>query len=134
MASKVLSFTKEERLCSKKQLTALFSNGSSFLLYPFRVTWLLNPNQSQNFPVQVVISVPKKRFKLSVDRNLIKRKTKEAYRLNKEEFLYFFLGDKKVLLNLNYVGNEIHEFNFIKKKLKVVFSMLVKQIEANENN
>lgn len=129
MASKINSFKKEERLCSKKLLSELFNNGSSFLLYPFRVSWIFSTDHLQKYPVQVVIAVPKKRFKLSVDRNLIKRKIREAYRLNKAEHLYLNLGDRKILLGLSYVGNQIHEFDYLEKKLLAAFKLLLKQIE-----
>ncbi len=131
MASKVNNFKKEERLCSKKFLKELFDNGSSFLLYPFRVTWLASPDQSQNYPVQIVIAVPKKRFKSAVDRNLIKRRIKEAYRLNKQKYLYTVLNgqSKKILLALGYVGKEIHEYEFIEKKLLLMIKILIKEMK-----
>jgi|SRR6476659_1203714 ribonuclease P protein component len=134
MAFKIYSFQKEERLCSKKLLTTLFNNGSSFLLYPFRVTWLYSSESKQDFPVQLLTAVPKKRFKSSVDRNSIKRKIKEAYRLNKGEYLYAPLQEHKILLSLNYVGNQIHEFDYIQKKLLATFSLLLKKMEEHENH
>ncbi len=128
MVSKINSFEKEERLCSKKSLTGLFQNGSSFLIYPFRVTWLITPDFNQKTPVQVVVAVPKKRFKSSVDRNQIKRRIKEAYRLNKEEFLYpaLNLQNKKVLLAISYVGKEIHDFSLIQQKISSMMKLLLK--------
>lgn len=131
MTSKINSFRKEERLCSKKSLTELFQNGSSFLLYPFRVTTLKSPDQNQTFPIQVVIAVPKKRFKSSVDRNLIKRRTREAYRLHKELHLYQCLKENKILLGLSYVGTQIHEFDYIEGKLLLVMKSLIKKLEVN---
>ncbi len=130
MVSKILKFKKEERLCSKKLLDELFKNGSSFLVYPFRVTWLLSSDDEQKFPAKVVVGVPKKRFKHSVDRNLIKRRIKEAYRLNKEIYFYQNLNNKsiKLIVAINYVGKEAHDFGFIEKKLRLVFEENLKQI------
>lgn len=132
MVSKKNNFIKEERLCSKKRLSALFQNGSSFLFYPFRVTCLSSPVLTQKMPVQVVIAVPKKRFKSSVDRNLIKRRIKEAYRLNKETHLYPFLNQdhQKIILAINYVGKEIHDFDFIAQKLLGTFKTLSKNLAS----
>ena len=84
------TFKKEERLCNKKLIDKLFHNGSSFLCYPYRVSWLAVAEVVE-FPVQVLIAVPKKRYKRAIDRNLLKRRIREAYRLNKQEHLYSHL-------------------------------------------
>ena len=133
MLSKRYSFKKEERLCSKKFLKELFDNGSSFLIYPYRVIWLNSPNQNQPFPIQVVISVPKKRFKSAVDRNLIKRRTKEIYRMGKEEQLYPAVNShqKKILLGLSYVGKEIYDFDYLQQKIHNLFKTLIFKLQEN---
>ena len=79
------SFKKEERLNSKKKIKELFDKGSSFYLFPFKVIYLEQvPLDSGKSPChQIMISVPKRKFKKAVDRNLIKRRIREAYRLNK---------------------------------------------------
>lgn len=119
------TFTKEERLCSKKQIDLLYKNGSSFLLYPFRVSHLLVA-EPKIFPVQVLISVPKKRYKRAVDRNLLKRRIREAYRLNKAENFYLTqeIGSQCLLLSIQFIGKEIVEFNYIQTKLLLVFAKL----------
>lgn len=127
------TFLKEERLCSKKHLDLLFKNGSSFLLYPFRISYLF-VSEPTTFRVQVVISVPKKRYKRAVDRNLIKRRIREAYRLNKAEQLYKILASnqKNLLLSIQFVGKEILEFEFLQQKLTLVFEKF-KSITNGDN-
>ncbi len=119
------SFKKEERLCSKKLLEKLFHSGSSFLLYPFRIVWLPE-NLSADVPVQVVISVSKRNFKKAADRNLIKRRMREIYRLHKSEFLYSFISkdSAKLLLGINYIGKDIAAYSFMKKKLVAAIGKL----------
>ncbi len=120
------TFKKEERLCSKKLLEELFHNGSSFLLYPFRIIWLPSFHIDSSVPVQVVINVSKRRFKRASDRNLIKRRIREVYRLHKAELLYSFLAEREsqILLSLNYIGKEISEYALIEKKLKASLEKL----------
>ena len=112
------TFTKEERLCSKKLIDLLFKNGSSFLLYPFRVSYLL-ADQPSRYPCQVLINVSKKRYKRAVDRNLIKRRTREAYRLIKGTLLYPELQDQNqlLLLSIQFVGKSIYDFGMFEKKM-----------------
>lgn len=120
------TFKKEERLCSKKLLEKLFHNGSSFLLYPFRIVWLPSDVSDPSIPVQVVINVSKRRFKNATDRNLIKRRIREVYRLHKGDVLYPFFVEResRILLSINYIGKEISEYPLIEKKLKASLEKL----------
>lgn len=123
------NFKKEERLCSIKLIEKLFHNGSSFLVYPFRIVWLPEEFQSES-PVQILISVPKKKFKKAVDRSLLKRRIRELYRLHKSEELYPFLKEHSldILLAVNYIGNDISEYAFMEKKFKNALQRLKKSI------
>ncbi len=126
------SFKKEERLCNVKLIEKLFTDGSSFLVYPFRIVWLTEPSGSEH-PVQVLISVPKKRFKRAVDRNLIKRRIRELYRLHKSEYLLPFLNEHSsgLILGITYIGNEIGEYAFLDKKFKDALHRLKKLYLSN---
>ena len=123
--SKIYTFTKEERLCNKKLIDELFRNGSSFLVYPFKVSWLITA-EPQLYPAQVLFSVPKKRYKHAVDRNLLKRRMREAYRLSKEQYLYLPLKDmsKQIVFSIGYVGKEIADYAFIEKKMLKLLNSL----------
>jgi len=113
------TFKKEERLCNKRFLNDLFQSGSSFILYPYKVSFTKSTHLLP-FPAQVVISVPKRRFKKATDRNLIKRRMREAYRLQKQVLLYAFLSvvQEQLLISIQYIGKEIHTYTFMYDRLE----------------
>ena len=123
------TFKKEERLCNKKLIDGLFHSGSSFLCYPFRVSWLL-VDEAMPFPAQVMIVVPKKRYKRAVDRNLVKRRIREAFRLNKQQYLYQQLDEagKRIVFSINYVGKEILPSELIGKKMLKLLQQLNSEV------
>ena len=97
------TFKKNERLCSRKAIEELYSNGRSFYCRNFKVIYL-KQTETSPFPCQVVFSVPKRIFKRAVDRNLIKRRMREAYRILKPEF-YAQLNEKNTSLHLLVLYN-----------------------------
>ena len=123
------TFKKEERLCNKELIDELFHSGSSFLCYPFKVSWLYADELSV-YPVKVLLSVSKKRFKRAVDRNLIKRRMREAYRLHKQQYLYVVLNNtgKKILLSLGYIGKDIAGYDLIGKKMLRLLTQLSAEV------
>jgi len=126
------TFKKEERLCNKKLIDGLFHNGSSFLCYPFKVSWLAAP-AGQAVPVQVVFAVAKKRYKHAVDRNLIKRRMREVYRLLKQQALYDALltSEKTIILSIGFIGKEIADYSLMEKKmLKTLLQVSAQAIPA----
>ncbi|RSK23829.1 ribonuclease P protein component [Hymenobacter metallilatus] len=110
------SFPKEEHLCRKKLIEALFGQGSSFGLYPLRVVWrpTIAPTAA---PPQVLVSVSKRSFKRAVDRNYLKRLMREAYRLNKYRLLEAPGGHSVAQLAIIYTGKEKKPLSVVEKKL-----------------
>jgi len=125
------TFKKEERLCNKKLIDELFRNGSSFLCYPYKASWLL-VNEPTGVPVQILISVSKKRYKRAVDRNLVKRRIREAYRLTKQEHLYELLTalQKNIVFSVAYIGKEIELYPLMEKKMLKLLKQLSEQVTA----
>ena len=75
---------KEERLCSRKAIEELFSGGhQSVSAYPIRAVFM--PREEPG--IRIMVSVSKRYFKRAVKRNRIKRRIREAYRLQKELLL-----------------------------------------------
>ncbi len=109
------SFTKEERLCSKKLIEQLFREGSSFNLYPLRFIYIKQSPPAAIIP-QVLISVSKRNFKKAVDRNRLKRQIREAYRQNKT-ILFPNRQSSVQLLGILYIAKEKKPFKIIQKKL-----------------
>jgi ribonuclease P protein component len=107
-----LTFRKEERLKKEKLIKELFEKGSSFYLYPFKVYMMHNPDQAYAFH-QVLLSVSKRNFKRAVDRNLIKRRMREAFRINK----HTIAASNKLLIAYIYSAKEILTFAQIQERL-----------------
>ncbi len=113
MGQSKYSFSKKERLSGKKKIEELFRKGSSFYLNDFQVRYL---PLSEEPPHQVLISVPKRNFKKAVDRNLIKRRIRESYRLNKE-IIYRDAPSKSYYIAFIYLSKQILTFNDIHAQL-----------------
>lgn len=127
------SFTKAERLCSKKIFAELFDKANSFYSFPFRVVWVYNslPISSTS---QIAISVPKRAFKRAVDRNLIKRRIREAFRKNKHD-LYNFLEihNKHIAFVLIYREATITDYIITEKAVRVMLKKFLTILKEREN-
>lgn len=77
---------KDEKLCSRTAINRVFSEGRSAMAFPLRAAYRLRPRDGRP-PVQFLISIPKKRIRRAVNRVLLRRRTREAYRLNRGTLL-----------------------------------------------
>lgn len=131
-STQVFTFSKKERLCSKKLIENLFRSGRRMMVFPYRLHWqLVDSNRlPDNVPVQVLIATSKKKFHHAVDRNRVKRLTRECYRLHKPE-LYQYLESHNLtlILAINYVHNEIFDFATLMHKFDKLTTILVGEIE-----
>lgn len=127
--AKEFTLGKNERLKSRKLIEQLFSEGKNFAAGPFRVYYFISGAagnvSSSAFNVQFGTGVSSKNFKRAVDRNRIKRLTREAYRLQKLP-LYNKAEEKKIQLNVFfiYTGKDLPDFKLAKDKVAVALKKL----------
>lgn len=132
MAVKRFGFGKKEKLKSRKQIEELFLNGKNFSVFPLRVTYQFL--SSEETGVQVGITAGKKYFKKAVDRNRIKRLTREAYRLQKNDLIEVLKQKQlKGFLFFMYTDKTISSFSIIKDAMNKCLKRLEKLAGANEN-
>ena len=121
-------FPKNQKLCNEKAIERLFENGKSLTEKPFRIIYNIDNNNEDVF-LKSLIVIPKKRVRLASDRNVIKRRVKEAYRLQKSE-LEKYLKSKNHQLNLAiiYKKHEILDYKLIEEKIKLLLSRLKEEL------
>ena len=116
------SFHKTERLKSKIIFDELIASGSSVKKYPFILVWK-KLNVDQSYPIKIAFSVSKKRFPLAVERNEIKRKIREVYRLKKSG-IYANLNNNYAVL-LIYTPKKKIKRDFLNNKLTLIFEYFI---------
>ena len=122
------TFSKIERLCSKKAIDDLFANGKSKTQFPFKLIYKQSVFESP-FPLRAMFVVPKKKHKRANKRNDIKRRMREVYRLHKHT-LYETLKAQKLDLMFVCLTNEELEYAAIEKSMLQLMETLGK-VEFN---
>ena len=75
------SLSKSERLCGKIAVGGLMEHGKVYCTGCLRCKYLVRGDDA---PSRIMVSVPKRSFKRAVKRNLLKRRIRESYRLQKD--------------------------------------------------
>ena len=120
------NFPKNERLCGKKNIDNLFYRGSSISNTQIKIIW---DEQYSDITLKTLIVVPKKNIKKAVDRNMLKRRIREVFRVFnsslKEEIKK---KNKKLVIAIIYRSNEILSHKMIKQKISLILIRLIKTI------
>ena len=116
---------KDERLKSRKLINLLFSEGKRFTLAPFRVHYLyIDRVPGLLTHLRVGAGVSTSNFKKAVDRNRIRRLTKEAWRLQKNSLQEMLPEKKQLAVFLLYTSKEIESYQLVKEKIKKIIDKL----------
>ncbi len=118
------TFKKEERLCSRQLIDRLYNEGHRLMAFPYSVQWM-----KVDGPCQVIIVAPKRKFHHAVDRNRVRRLTRECYRLRKH-ILYQFLEEHgiSIVFSMIYIHNEIMPYEQLGHKMDKLLTALEKEI------
>lgn len=118
------SLPRTERLRSLGAVRRLFESGESGFVYPFRYVWFAEPDLVQS--IEVLFSVPKKFHKRANKRNLLRRRTKEAYRLQKN----LLHADAPVNLDLAliYSSKEVLPYKTIAHAVRRILESVVEHL------
>jgi len=123
--AKKYTLGKTERLKSRKAIDALFDKGNSFTATPFRVLYLGIPAG-----LQFAVGVASRNFKKAVDRNKIKRRIREAYRLQKLPLQELLRSRGKGLaVFFTYNGKDIPDHATVVSGIERCLTKLAKKIE-----
>ena len=119
------SLKKSERLKKRDDIQRLFKYGDSIYEYPIKLYHLKVENGDDPAALLFGVSVPKKKFKRAVDRNLLKRRIKEAYRKHNAPLkIHFLAQEDKLLLMPVFLDNEIAEYSLIEGKIILLLQRL----------
>ena len=122
------TFLKNERLCGKTTIDNLFKNGNSIKYSIFRLVWKTEEFDN-NTIAQTLIIVPKKNIKNAVNRNVLKRRIREAFCVYKSD-LYTKIKNKQqqLAIAIIYQGQEILQYKVIDEKIKLILGRLSEEI------
>lgn len=108
-------FREHERLKSRKLIGRIFKEGRLIKAYPVMLFYLQDESLALQRP-QVGFSVPAKKLKKAVDRNLMKRRMREVYRLQRDELGVQAL--ENTALMLVYVKPGLTDYEQVQKSLQ----------------
>ena len=122
------SYNKFEKLKSRKQIELLFAQGKSISSFPVKVFYLPVEHTPEH-PVQVGVGVSARNFKKAVDRNTIKRRMREAYRLHKLPLHeHLVAAQKSVAVFILWIDKQLPTTATLQDLMPTVIEKLIKQL------
>ena len=122
---------RSERLRSLKAIRRMFGEGRGGFVYPYRYIWIADKQEgeAEERGIEVMFSVPKKFHKRANKRNLLKRRTREAYRLNREE-LCERISQAGVEVNIAFIYStkEVHSYKTIENAVQKILAQVCERL------
>jgi ribonuclease P protein component len=125
---KTEGFRKQERIVSTRLIETLFSGSQSMAAFPLRVVFRTIPRLDTGVPVQILISVPKKRFKHAVDRNRVKRQVREAFRHHRQPLCNAIHADSTLLMGFIWMSDRHATTDVINASVEKLLSKIASSL------
>ena len=122
------SFPKQERIVSQKLIDELFTSGQSHSLTAFPLRAVFLPGAAQ---LQLLLSVPKRRFKHAVDRNRVKRQLREAFRKNKQLLADVLPDGQAVALAFIWMSDRHASSAVVEQRVASILKRIASTITVN---
>jgi ribonuclease P protein component len=124
------TFSKKERIVSKKLMETLFEKGDSQAVtaFPLKAVYLPIDRPQGGASVQVLISVPKKRFKHAVDRNRVKRQVRESFRRHKETIYEHLIADRQLLVAFIWLSDRHYVSAEVERRVSKLLQKIAQQL------
>ena len=130
--AKNFSFTKEQRLKSRKLIDLVFSKGRRFNCGPFRVSFALEGKEGQ---LQFGITAGTRHFKKAVERNRIKRLARECWRLQSGPLKTFMSQQSKPLAVFAvYTGKELPGYDLVSANMGKIIDNLLRLLNEKSTS
>ena len=135
--SKVFTYQKSDKLKSRKQTQHLFSTGQAINVFPIRLIYTIEPITSSTITpsltslLQAGVGAPSRTFRKAVQRNRVKRLLREAYRLEKPNFITQAALDHK-RVNLFFLYNDANVLTQVEIQAKVKEALAILVTKLNK--
>jgi ribonuclease P protein component len=125
------TLTREERLQGKRNFEYLFANGKSFFQGAYKIVWTTISQRESPVPVRFAVSVAKKRFNRAVKRNLLKRRTREAFRKNKHIIHKVLRENQQIWMIAIYSSDTVMKYAELDDAMKTALNQIVTNYEKS---
>ena len=112
---------EDDIIRSKRDIDRLLGDGSHMTRYPLKAVYLRSTGTGRS---RMMVSVPKRCFKRAVKRNLLKRRIREAFRLNRH-----MLGSAEYDIFFVYLSKEPADYATIESKVREIFQHILSKAE-----
>ena len=123
---------KYEKLCSRTAINNIFQGGKSAIFYTFRAAFTFS--YAEDTPVQFLITIPKKKIRKAVKRVLLRRRVREAYRLNRHLLVpHINAQGRSLKVAFVYLSDELADYATINTKMQALMAKILATIEKENN-